>query len=194
MNARIHNVITAIAILLSLLVLASAPAAAQAKKVSANIKGTIGGLSSGAVCPSGYANQCTNLSDCQEVTPAGNPTISGTFGKGTVTDLCFTQDNANNVNVPNDNGHDTCSPLYGTGTIHVSVTKRGVTTVTDTEINFAGIACHHQATSALTLINGGFGINGSSTDPAETGWGTMTGSSNNSTLAFSFKLSGSLTP
>jgi hypothetical protein len=85
-------------------ILLAASAGAQTKNVSATIKGTLNTPLAGT-CPDGYAATCPS-GNCQMSTPTADPTISGTFGKGTVTGLCFTADIGNNVNAPADTtGH-----------------------------------------------------------------------------------------
>src|SRR5216683_109712 len=96
-----------------------------------------------------------------------------------------------NVNEPNDlDAKKTCSPVYGDLTS--STTRKGKTTITD--VNFAGVFCHHQANSPVGTLEGGFGIEGQDTDASATGWGTLTGTVNKDTQAMLLKLRGSLTP
>jgi hypothetical protein len=173
---------------------AMAQAAGGPKNVSVQIKGPLGVPTQGA-CASGYAAQCFS-GQCGKVVPSGPLKVSGTFGKGTVTSLCITLDAGNNVNGPDfADGHDTCVPLYGDMTIEISVTKKKVTTVTDTALNLAGVFCRHQDNSKLGLIEAGWGIDGAdSTDAMETGWGTITGTSNKDNGKTTLSLKGSITP
>jgi hypothetical protein len=169
-------------------------AGAQEKKLSVNIKGTLAAPVAGT-CASGYASQCVS-GNCVMLTPVGTPTVSGKLGKGTLTSMCITGDLGNNVNTPADtDGKATCTPFFGDLTIEVSKTKKGVTTITDTAMNLAGVACHHQSTSPKDSYEAGFGIDGAnSTDTLETGWGTATGTEDKTSSAFSLKLAGSSTP
>jgi hypothetical protein len=184
-------ILLAFAVLLSLAVLAIAPAAiAKTQNISGTIKGTFVATIP-ATCASGYANHCES-GNCETFQPAGGttPTVSGSIGKGTVTSMCVTVDLGNNVNTPNDaDGRHTCSPFYGDLTYE---RKKDSSVLA---INIAGVACHHQPTSTSHLVEGGFGIDGAnSTDTAATGWGTVTGTVDKSTEAFSLKVSGNLTP
>src|ERR1700722_11574212 len=157
-------------------------ASAQAN-ISGIITGTLTGPNMGP-CATGYANQCSgkNSTACENFTAAPTPKITGTFGKGTITNFCITVDPGNNVNEPNDlDTKQTCTPIYGDLTS--STTRKGVTT--NTSVNFAGVVCHHQAKSPTSSIEGGFGIEGQDTDPAATGWGTLTGTVNKGTGAMS---------
>ena len=167
-------------------------ARAQGRNISGNIKGTLGGANAGP-CASGYANQCSNFNatPCEHFTPVGTPKITGNFGVGTITSMCITVDPGNNVNEPNDlDAKKTCSPVYGDLTS--STTRKGKTTITD--VNFAGVFCHHQANSPVGTLEGGFGIEGQDTDASATGWGTLTGTVNKDSQAMLLKLRGSLTP
>jgi hypothetical protein len=162
-----------------------------AANVSAVISGTFSGLAPDA-CPTGYAHQCAS-GQCANVTAVGTPTVTGTFGSGSVNDLCVTVDLGDNVNgfPPEAGGKDTCSPFFGVLT--VSVTKHKTTT--NTALNIAGVFCHHQNNSPKGTIQGGFGIDGAdSTDQAATGWGTITGTVQKHTSVFKLHLKGSFAP
>jgi hypothetical protein len=169
------------------------PQAAAQVIIAGTITGTFSGANAGA-CPSiatsDYANQC-GVGPCENFTPMGPPKVTGTFGSGTITSMCLTVDLGNNVNEPSDlNTKNTCTPIYGylvASTVHKQVT-------TKTTVNFAGVVCHHQPASSSHMIEAGFGIEGQDTDPAATGWGTLTGTVNKGTAAFSLKINGSLTP
>ena len=164
-------------------------AANTTKNISGSVTGTFDAGSAGP-CPSGYANQCAS-GTCVHFQPASGttPTGSGTFGKGTVTSMCLTVDAGNNVNAPADTDtKHTCSPIFGD--LVYLTTKSG----TVTAVNFAGVYCHHQPTSKTGSIEAGFGIDGAnSTDTAETGWGTLTGTVDNNSK-FSLKPKGNFTP
>jgi hypothetical protein len=124
-------------------------------------------------------------------TALGTPKITGDFGTGTITSMCITVDPGNNVNEPLDfNTKLTCTPIYAD--LVSSTVRKHVTT--KTTVNFAGVFCHHQSNSSTGTIEAGFGIEGQDTDPAATGWGTLTGTINKGTSAFAFKIDGSLTP
>lgn len=174
--------------------IAVAQPASNPKNVSVQIKGPLGVPTKGA-CVSGYAAQCFS-GDCANVVASGPLKVSGTFGKGTVIDFCITLDAGNNVNGPDfTDGHDTCVPLFGDLKIEVSVTKKHQTTVTDTAVNITGAFCRHQDNSKLGLIEAGWGVDGAnSTDTLETGWGTITGTSNKDTGDTTLSMKGSITP
>ncbi|HUY20357.1 MAG TPA: hypothetical protein VMV15_14145 [Candidatus Binataceae bacterium] len=163
----------------------------QAKNVSVQIKGAVSSPSTG-VCATGYAAQCAS-GNCYTIVPAGPIKVSGTFGKGTVTAMCVTLDVGNNVSEADTN--DTCGPIFGDLLIEVSVTKKHVTTVTDTAANITGAFCHHQANANNSMIEAGWAIDGAdSTDTAATGWGTITGTNNKKTGVMLLNMKGSLTP
>jgi hypothetical protein len=181
--------------ILALAILVTAPktpvqAATTTKNVSGTIKGTFV-VTNPATCASGYAKQCES-GNCETFQTAvgTTPTGSGSIGKGTVTSMCITVDLGNNVNTPNDtDGKPTCSPFYGDLTYERTKDSSVVA------VNLAGVACHHQATSPSHLIEGGFGVDGAnSTDTAAPGWGTVTGTVDKASAAFSLKVSGSFTP
>jgi len=169
---------------------ATVQAASTTKNVSANFKGMLSKPAAGE-CATGYAHQCPSTV-CFNSTPVGTPTISGTFGKGTITGMCVTIDAGDAVT---SNGGNTCAPFYGDMVVHVSVTKGGVTTVTDTALNINGAYCRRQPNSTLDAIEGGFGIDGAlSTDTSENGWGTATGTSDHDTGVTLIKIKGNATP
>jgi hypothetical protein len=114
------------------------------------------------------------------------PTVSGTLA-GTVTNMCVTLDEGNNVTAGT--GAGSCFPFFGN--IDVQIKKSGDKVALD----IAGAYCRHQKGSPNHLIEGGFGVIGAdSTDTAATGWGTATGTVDKSSNSFSIKLSGSFTP
>ena len=155
-----------------------------------NISGTIKGtLTTGPACLDDYASRC-DVGPCQTFTAMGSPKVTGNLGVGTVTAMCLTFDPGNNVGEVN-TGHS-CSPFFGNMT--TSTTLKGKPTVTD--VNIAGVDCHHQATSSTDTVEAGFGIEGQEADPAATGWGTVTGTvaKGGAPSAFSLKFKGSLTP
>jgi hypothetical protein len=199
-NASTAGLLTGL-LLAAVLSLVSVPPAEAQINITGNINGTFSSPPGNAgPCPttvfSDYANQCSgggNGTPCVNFTPAAATTtkITGNFGTGTITSMCITVDPGNNVNEPLDfNTKQTCSPIYGDLT--ASTVRRGVTT--NTFVNFTGVFCHHQANSPTGAIEAGFGIEGQDTDPAATGWGTLTGTVNKDTSKFALKLKGSLTP
>ena len=68
------------------LTMMSAPAAAQAIKITGNIKGTLTSLAAGE-CPTGYPHQCS-VGPCMNSTAVPTPKITGNFGNGTITSMC----------------------------------------------------------------------------------------------------------
>ena len=181
--SMLGRVVIAETLLTALFALAGAqPATAATINVSATIKGTLSKFAHGE-CTTGYADQCPS-DNCVFSTPVGTPTISGTF-KGTITGLCVTIDAGDRVTI--DEKH-TCAPMFGD---MVVVTNGGTT---NTAINFTGALCSPQPKSSLFEVESGFGINGAnSTDPNATGWGTITGTADN-TGATLLKVKGNFTP
>lgn len=172
-------------------------ASAQTKKVSAAVSGTLSEPATGPCPGSDYSSECA-AGPCFHFTAAGSPKISGSFGKGKVTDLCITEDDGNSSNgLITDGGtpgSNTCDPAFGSLTIEVT-SKKGATV--NTQINLVGSLCWCQVAlgSNAVAFQGGFGIIGAgSTDMAETGWGTMTGNIIHPAQTFTFKLNGSYTP
>jgi hypothetical protein len=152
----------AVAVLIATMV---SQAAGATLNVAGSITGTLSGPNTGP-CASGYANQCSgfNATACENFTPTGTVKIVGNFGTGTVTSMCITVDPGNNVNEPTVlTTHDTCSPIYGDLTS--MTTHKGK--VTNTDVNFAGVFCHHQATSLNHMIEAGFGIEGQAPIPRQ---------------------------
>ena len=174
----------------AMLIMTWASQASAQVNISGTIKGT---LVLGPACTDDYASRC-DVGPCQSFTfmsPA--PKVTGNLGVGTVTAMCITFDPGNNAGEVNPaiSGRS-CSPIFGN--MMMSTTLKGKPTVTD--VNLAGVDCHHQATSSTDTIEAGFGIEGQEADPAATGWGTVTGTvaKGGSPSAFSLKFKGSFTP
>ena len=169
-------------------------AAAQTEKLSVTVSGTLSGPSAGQCGGNGYADQCSgdNSTPCENFSP-GTPTtkIKGIRNKPRASGLCITVDPGNNPNEPNNlDGTSTCSPIYGQFSAQGTGDSGCIGCFTD--FNFAGVLCHHQGNSAVGLFEGGYAIGAASTPT--TGWGTLSGTLNNSTGAFTIKLEGTGTP
>ena len=172
-----------------------AMAAAQAKNLSVTVSGTLSGPNPGQ-CSKVYANQCSgdNSTACENFFQQGSPKVTGSIGKGDATFVCITLDSGNNVNKPNDlDSNSTCSPIYGEIDTDTGAKPNCFGCDVLTTFNFAGVFCDHQGNSSVGMFEGGYGIEGR-TDSAETGWGTLSGTLNNSTGVFSIKLKGTDTP
>jgi hypothetical protein len=154
--------------------------------LNATIKGVFDSGSTGN-CPVGYGKQCAS-GTCLFFQPATGtiPSVSGTFA-GTVSNMCVTVDEGNNVTAGT--GAGSCFPFFGN--IDVQIKKSG----NKVALDIAGAYCLHQKGSSSHMIEGGFGVIGAdSTDTAATGWGTATGTAEKKSSSFSLKLSGSFTP
>jgi hypothetical protein len=182
------NTLTKLAgLFVAALIMTWASRASAQVNVSGTIKGSL--VSSLTPCTDDYAARCV-VGPCLTFTAVPSPKITGNLGVGTATAMCITEDPAGNVNEGSTN--HSCDPFFGALTS--STTRKGVATVT--EVDIAGVVCHHQKTSTTDTIEGGFGIEGQDTDPAATGWGTLTGTvaKGGPPSAFSLKFKGSLTP
>jgi hypothetical protein len=171
-------------------------ATAQAKNLAVTISGNLSGPSPGQ-CSNGYPNQCSgdNATACEQFIITEAPKVTGSIGKGHATSMCVTLDPGNNVNAPNNlDSKSTCSPIYGQLSTDTGAKPNCFGCDVFTNFNFAGVLCSQQGNPAVGMFQGGYGLEGSNTDNAETGWGTLTGTLNNSTGAFSLSLKGTSTP
>ena len=163
-------------------------ATAQTRKLSATVSGTLGAPNAGQ-CGTGYADQCSgdNSTPCENFVNNAPITVKGISNKPRGVGFCMTLDRGNNVNAPNNlDGTSTCSPIFGQFTAESTVTTGCIGCFT--EFNFAGTFCQPLNSSPVGTLQGGYGI-GAASSPV-TGWGTLTGTLNNSTGAFTLKLKG----
>jgi hypothetical protein len=163
-------------------------ATAQTRRLSVAVSGTLAAPSSGQ-CANGYANQCTgdNSTPCENFINSTPATLRGIPNKPRVVQFCMTLDRGNNVNAPNNlDGASTCSPIFGQFTAESTPATGCIGCFT--EFNFAGVFCQPLNNSSVATLEGGYGI-GAASSPV-TGWGTLLGTLNNSTGAFTLKLKG----
>jgi hypothetical protein len=181
--------------------LAKKPSGPSTHTATLNVKATGTSASGGEV---GTDGQC-NFDDWVNVCPSGtcecdqgaSPSGSGSVNKGktTVTDFWITIDTGiNPATEPTVDGGPTpkCNLFFGV------LTAAGTTTGETVTVNMIGTTCHHVTSKGvhdIDVLSGGWGI---SDDPAPSpndasGWGTLSGTVNQSTNAILLKLSGDVT-
>ncbi len=142
-------------------------------------------------CPNaGYATLAACSTDTCSCLVDPNATISGKIaGKGTAV-VSITEDESQQVPLTPSNSKDVCTPMYVNADIN-STLKGNPQTET---ISMHLVICHALTAKGNESIDGGFGIE--TTPPASngaTGWGTVTGSTDNSTETATLTLKGSIT-
>jgi len=155
------------------------------KTLTAKISGTFATPVTGECAGAGFATQCSPSAMCVCATDS-TATVSGSIaGKGAA-DMSFTIDQGNIV--PTSGLPHFCEPLYGEALLTTTLKEAPLTET----ISILAVVCHVLTTAGKNTISGGFGIeNGASNSAA--GWGTVSGTFDNSSQTFALSLKGSIT-